>query len=58
MKATIVLVYLAIFLAAFTGWIMNIVAFVHSLHEPVSAMFFARLAGIPIGILGAVLGYV
>ena len=40
------------------GWIANIVKFVGMIGEnEVTTMFLARLVGIPVGPLGAVLGY-
>jgi hypothetical protein len=53
-----VIAYFAVFLAAFYGWVMNIVLLVQHIHDPISTLFVARVAGIPIAILGAVLGYI
>lgn len=46
---------LAIF-AAFGGWIANIVKFIGMLHDPLGALFIARIVGIFFAPLGAVLG--
>lgn len=43
--------------AAFAGWIMNIVAFVHMLNGPITGLFVARAIGIPFGPLGVILGW-
>lgn len=41
-----------------TGWIANIVKFVGMIGDnEVTTMFIARVIGIPIGLLGTVLGY-
>jgi hypothetical protein len=41
------------------GWVMNLIAVIHLLvsHAPVDTMFIGRVIGIPVGILGAVLGW-
>lgn len=54
---TLVLVYMGLIIASLVGWVLNIVAIVHALHEPISAMFVARLFGVVAAPLGAVLGY-
>jgi hypothetical protein len=55
---TFVILYLLAFLAAITGWILNIVHFVGEIGGPVTTMFIARIVGIVFAPLGAILGYV
>ena len=51
----LILIVLALGLA---GWIANIVKFVGMIGDnEVTTMFIARVIGIPIGLLGTVLGY-
>lgn len=45
-------------LAGIYGWINNILLLVASIHGPINALFLARVLGIPIAVLGAVLGFV
>lgn len=52
------LIYIGVIIAALVGWIFNVIAFVHMIGGPVTTMFIARLAGIPLAILGAILGYI
>lgn len=53
-----ILLYGAIILGII-GWVVNLVKviglFVHS--APIDAMFIGRVIGVPVGILGAVLGW-
>ena len=52
------LLILIVWALAIGGWIANIVKFVGMIGEnEVTTMFLARLVGIPVGPLGAVLGY-
>lgn len=39
------------------GWIMNVVAVVHTINLPITGMFILRAIGIVVGPLGGVLGY-
>jgi hypothetical protein len=50
--------YVLAIIAGVIGWVLNIIAVVHSLSGPVTAMLVARLVGIPVFILGAILGWV
>lgn len=43
-------------IACLVGWVMNIIALVGILSGPITAMFVARIVGIPVPPLGAVLG--
>lgn len=49
--------YTIIFIVALVGWVMNIVAVVHSSFETISGLLVARIIGIFAAPLGAVLGY-
>lgn len=46
-----------IWLLIVVGWVMNIVKFVVELDGGVTAMFIARIVGVIVAPLGAVLGY-
>lgn len=48
----------ALLLAGFGGWVANIVKFFYMLDGGVSALFIARIVGIFVAPVGAVLGYV
>lgn len=50
-------IYLAAVLAGLAGWVMNVCAFVGMIDQPVTGMWIARLAGIPLFLLGAILGW-
>lgn len=54
------LIWLVLIIGAIfeVGWVLNIIALVHMLGGPVTAMFIARIVGIPVSILGAILGWV
>ena len=54
----VALLWLAAILGGIIGWVLNIVAVVHAIGGPVTTMFIARIVGIPVFILGAVLGWV
>ena len=52
------LLILIVWALAIGGWIANIVKFVGMIGaNEITTMFLARLVGIPVGPLGAVLGY-
>lgn len=55
---TMVLIWLAAVIGGLTGWVMNIVAVVHSVSGPLTEMLVLRIIGIPVFILGAILGWV
>ena len=48
-----------VWLVALVGWVLNVVALVSMVvHDhPLSTMFVARIAGVLVPVLGAVLGY-
>lgn len=48
---------LAIWAAFIVGWIANIIKLIGMLDGGVTAMFIARIAGIPVAPLGGILGY-
>lgn len=49
---------LIVWALAVGGWIANIVKFVDMIGDnEITTMFIARVIGIPVGLLGAVLGY-
>lgn len=56
--ATMVIAYLAAIVGGLIGWVMNIVAVVHMVGGPMTTMLVARIVGIPVFILGAILGWV
>lgn len=53
------LLFIAFWLAAIAGWVLNVVATVHMIvaHAPVDALFVGRIVGIPVAVLGSVLGW-
>lgn len=55
MKLIVVLLYLAIIIGTAAGWILNIVDLIHM--TGLSGMMVARVVGIFVFPLGAVLGY-
>lgn len=55
---SIAVVYFVSILVGIWGWVLNLIALVHALHGPVDAMFLARLAGVPLFVIGAILGFI
>lgn len=53
----VALLYLAALGLGVLGWIFNIAKIIGSAGDPITGLFIARIAGVPIAILGAVLGY-
>ncbi len=51
------ILYFVLVIAFIFGWIMNIIDIIHTLHGPINAMFIARIAGVFVAPLGAILGY-
>lgn len=51
------LVYLAVLIGLVVGWIMNIFGIIHTLSDPITGMFIARLVGTVVFPLGGILGY-
>lgn len=51
------LLYVIVILAGAGGWIANVVKLVGMLGGDVTAMFIARIAGVVIAPLGAILGF-
>lgn len=51
------LTYLVVILGLIIGWVMNIVSIVHTLSDPITGMFIARLVGTVVFPLGGILGY-
>lgn len=52
-----ILVYLGILLGLVVGWIANIVGIVHTIGDPITGLFIARLVGTVVFPLGGILGY-
>jgi len=50
--------FLLIWVAAITGWILNVVWIVEKIHLPITKMFILRCVGVLVAPLGAVLGYI
>lgn len=57
MSAVFSLAYLALLIAGVAGWVMNIVAIVHTVNQPITGLLIARLVGVPAAPLGAILGW-
>lgn len=55
---TMVLVYLAAILGGLIGWVMNIVAVVHGCSGPLTSEMIIRIIGIPVFVLGAIMGWI
>jgi hypothetical protein len=58
MKAAIIF-QLTLIIAALAGWVMNLIAVIHlaTADAPLTTMGIIRIVGIPVGIIGAVLGW-
>lgn len=54
---TIVAIYFVVVIFGFVGWVMNIVEIVNGDFSPLTGMMVARVAGVFIPPIGAVLGY-
>lgn len=56
---TVALAYIALVIAALIGWIMNLVEVITlaTSGAPLTAGFLARLVGVPVAIIGAVMGW-
>lgn len=54
---TALLLYLAVLIGLLIGWVMNIVAIIHSIGDAITGLFIARLFGTIVFPLGGVLGY-
>ena len=56
---TTLLIYWSVVIAGVIGWTLNLIELVSMLiaGSPVTAMLIARIVGVPVFILGAVLGY-
>lgn len=51
-------IVVVLFLAAVGGWIANLIKLIADLGDsPVTTFFIARIAGVIIPVLGAILGY-
>jgi hypothetical protein len=57
MAATIMMIYVAVFLAGVYGWVHNIVLIAHSDFGHLTGMFVLRCIGVFVAPLGAVLGF-
>lgn len=53
------LTYIAIVLTGFIGWVLNLIKVIHLFvsHAPIDTMFIGRIVGVPVSILGAILGW-
>lgn len=51
------LAFVAVIVAVIVGWVMNIIAIVAAVSDPITAMFILRCVGIFVAPLGAILGY-
>lgn len=57
MKNFVSIVFIAALIAAGYGWVLNIVKLVAVAADPLTGLFVARVVGIFVAPLGAVLGY-
>lgn len=55
----IILLYIATMIAALYGWIVNLIDVIHAASSgaPFTVMIIARIVGIPVFGLGAILGW-
>lgn len=53
----LILFYTALLIVGATGYVLNIIAFLNAISGDITAMFVARIAGMLIPALGAVLGF-
>jgi hypothetical protein len=51
------LLFFCTVLALLYGWVANIVAIVHTMHEPITGIFIFRVIGIFVFLIGCVMGY-
>jgi hypothetical protein len=49
--------YIALLIFGLIGWVMNIIAIVHTASDVVTGMFIARVIGVFVPFVGAVLGW-
>lgn len=57
MKIAALSVYLVLLVAAIIGWVCNIVALVGMVSGPVNAELIIRIIGVPVAIIGAIMGW-
>lgn len=62
MRATVItgLLYLALIFAVIYGWVANLIAVIQAAQHPgieITTMLVLRVIGIPVPVLGAILGY-
>lgn len=53
-----IFLWIALWVAMFIGWVLNIIALVHSVSGPVTTLFVLRIVGIFAFPLGGILGWV
>lgn len=53
------LLYVAAVIAAVIGWVINLIDVIHLIvnHANIDAMFIGRIVGVPVFVVGAVLGW-
>ena len=58
-STAVVLAYVGFFLAAAVGWVMNIITLCSNLHvwRISDVELWVRIIGVPVGIIGAVMGW-
>ena len=56
---TAALIQLAVAIAIIYGWVVNLIAVINLAlaDAPLTTMFILRIIGIPVGLLGAILGW-
>ena len=55
--AAVLLAYIVVLVGLVIGWVANIVGILHTIGEPITGLFIARLVGTVVFPLGGVLGY-
>jgi hypothetical protein len=53
------LAYIAVIVALLYGWVVNLIAVIHlaTADAPLTTLGILRIVGVPVGIIGAVLGW-
>jgi hypothetical protein len=52
------LFYAVVVIGMITGWVLNVIAIVHTMHGPLTAELAIRIVGIFVVPLGGVMGFV
>jgi hypothetical protein len=56
-SATLVIGYISIICALAAGYVMNIIAIIHTVNDPITGMFVLRCVGVFLMPLGGIVGW-